>query len=171
MDLGRYSPLLWSSISVLRKEACQGSIHDLAHIPKNCFTKGFQQRGQLNHSREDKKMQDVDIHLDLWNSKTLSTWCRIFLYTREKEVFLPDQSQDLSSANSQGPFQVMFVESQQRREQNELSTRGRLGEDATKITSRIQILWSVMPISMTALTCMVKNSQSKHHRRFHSTDR
>ena len=53
---------------------------------------------------------------------------------------------------------MMFVgDSQQTRDQKELNTRERKGQDAAKITSApaescIQFLWSVMPNSMTALT-------------------
>ena len=53
----------------------------------------------------------------------------------------------------------MFVGTQQTREQKELNTRERKGQDATKRTSApaescIPFLWSV---TMTALTWMVKN--------------
>ena len=56
----------------------------------------------------------------------------------------------------------MFVGTQQIKEQKELNTRERKGQDATKRTSAhaescIQFPWSVMPTSMTALTCVVKN--------------
>ena len=61
----------------------------------------------------------------------------------------------------------MFVETQQTKEQKELNTRERKGQDATKITSAptescIQFLWSVMPISMTSLTWMVKNIPNRN---------
>ena len=56
----------------------------------------------------------------------------------------------------------MFVGTQQTKEQKELNTRERKGQDATNISSVpaescIQFLWSVMLTSMTALTWMVKN--------------
>ena len=48
-------------ISMLRKEACPGSVHDLAHIPTrnclaDCLTKASANGGQLDHSREDRKI-------------------------------------------------------------------------------------------------------------------
>ena len=61
----------------------------------------------------------------------------------------------------------MFVGTQQTNEQKELNTREREGQDATKITSapaesHIQIIWSVMPISMTALTWMVESIPNRN---------
>ena len=62
---------------------------------------------------------------------------------------------------------MMFVGTQQTREQKKSNTRERKGQDATKITSApaescIQFLWSVMPISMTALTWMAKNIPNRN---------
>ena len=46
--------------SMLRKEACSGSTHDLARIPTQiCLAephKGFSQGGQSDHNREDRKI-------------------------------------------------------------------------------------------------------------------
>ena len=61
----------------------------------------------------------------------------------------------------------MFAGIQHTKEQKELNTRERKGQDATKITSAfadscIQFLWSVMPIRMTALTWMVKNIPNRN---------
>ena len=42
----------------------------------------------------------------------LSTWCRIFLHTGEKDVPTPQE----------GPFHVMFVRNQHIEEQKELNT-------------------------------------------------
>ena len=115
----------------------------------------------------------------LWNTRPS---CRLgaehLCKQLEKEVFfLSTLKISLAQTPQEGPFQVMFVATQQTREQTELNTREREGEDATKITSApaelcIQFLWSVTPISMTALTWMVKNiPHSKHHRGFHRGDR
>ena len=85
------------------------------------------------------------------------------MHTREKEVlFLNTLKISLAQTPQEGPFQVGFVGTQQTREQKELNTRKRVGQDATKITSAptescIQFLWSVMPMSKTALTWMEKN--------------
>ena len=48
-------------ISMLRKEACAGSIHDLAHIPTQKLLgrsthEGFSQGGQSDHSCTDRKI-------------------------------------------------------------------------------------------------------------------
>ena len=61
----------------------------------------------------------------------------------------------------------MFVGTQQTREQKELNTSKRKGQSATKITSApaescIQFFLPVMPISMTALTWVVKHSPNRN---------
>ena len=90
------------------------------------------------------------------------------MHIREKEVFFLNTLKiSLAPTPPEGPFQVMFVETQQTKEQKELNTRERKGQDATKITSAladsfIQFLWSVMPIPMTALTWMVKNIPNRN---------
>ena len=109
------------------------------------------------------KLLDAHIDPDFRTLKEhkafLSTWCKTLMHTREKEVFFPNTLKiSLAPTPQEGPFQVMFVGTQQ----NELNTRERKGQDATKITSApaescIQFPWSVVPISMTALTWMVKN--------------
>ena len=48
-------------ISIWRKEACLGSIHDLAHIPTlnclaDCLTKSISERRKLDHSCKDRKI-------------------------------------------------------------------------------------------------------------------
>ena len=83
--------------------------------------------------------------------------------------FLPGHSQDLSCTNSpkkKKTFQVMFVVTQQTMEKK-IDTRERKGQYATKTTSApavssIQFLWSVMPISMTALTWVVSNISNRN---------
>ena len=90
----------------------------------------------------------------------LSTWCKTFMHTRDKEVFFLNTLKiSLAPIPQEELSQVMFVVTQQTREQKELNAREREGQDASKITSApaescIQLLWSVMPISMTALTWM-----------------
>ena len=56
---------------------------------------------------------------------------------------------------------------QQQKKQSKLNTRKRKGQDAAKITSApaescIQCPWSVMPISTTALTWMVRNIPNRN---------
>ena len=72
-------------IYMLRKEACSGSIHDLAHIPTqncltDCLTKASAKADNLITAVKTWSLLDVDIHPD---SRTpmedwafLSTWCR-----------------------------------------------------------------------------------------------
>ena len=55
------------------------------------------------------------------------------MHTREQEVlFLNTLKISLAQTPQEGPFQVRFVVTQQTREQKELNTRTRVGEDATK---------------------------------------
>ena len=46
------------TISMLRKEACFGNIHDLAHIPtQNCSAdEGISKSRQLDHSSENREI-------------------------------------------------------------------------------------------------------------------
>ena len=85
------------------------------------------------------------------------------------EVFFPSTLKiSLAQTSQEGPFQVMFVGTQQTGSKKELNTLERKGQDATKIMSAsaescIQFPWSAMPISMATLTWMVKDSQSKYN--------
>ena len=83
-------------ISMLRKEACSESIHDLAHIlTKNCLadclTKALVEADNLITAVKTRKLLDVDIHSDvrtrMKHKAFLSTWCRKIIDTVEKEVF------------------------------------------------------------------------------------
>ena len=83
-------------ISMLRKEACSANIHDLAHISTqnclaDCLTKAAAKADNLITAVQTRKLLDIDIHPDfrtLMEHKTfLSTWCKTFLHTREKEAF------------------------------------------------------------------------------------
>ena len=83
-------------ISMLRKEACSGSIHDLAHTPTqnclaDCLTKTSAKADNLITAVRTGRSLDVDIHRifeHLLEHKTFScTWCRNFMHTKEKEVF------------------------------------------------------------------------------------
>ena len=54
-------------ISVLRKKACSGSIHDLAHIPTqnclaDCLTKAPAKADNLITAVKTVRLLDVDIH-------------------------------------------------------------------------------------------------------------
>ena len=83
-------------ISMLRKEACSGSIHDLAQIPtQNCLadflTNAPAKADNLITAVKTGELLDVDIHPNfrtlMEHKAFLSTWCRTFMHTREKDVF------------------------------------------------------------------------------------
>ena len=83
-------------ISMLRKGACSGSFHDLAHIPtQNCladfFTKASANAENLITAVKTGRLLDVDIHPNfrtlMEHNALLSTWCRTFMHTREKDSF------------------------------------------------------------------------------------
>ena len=164
-------------ISILRKEACSGSVHDLAHIPTrnclaDCLAKASAKADNLVSAVKTGRLQDVDIHPDfralMEHKAFLSTWCRTFMHTNEKEVFFLNTLKiSLAQTPQEGPYQVMFVDTQQTREQKELNARKRKGQDATKITSApadscIQFLWSVMSILMTTLTWRVRKIPNRN---------
>ena len=82
-------------ISMLRKEAFSGSIHDLAHISTqnclaDCLTKASAKADNLITAVKTGVMLDVDIHPDfrtlMEHKALLSIWCRTFMHTREKDV-------------------------------------------------------------------------------------
>ena len=86
-------------MSMLRKEACSESIHDLAYIPiqnclADCLTKASAKAENLITAVKTGRLLDVDIHPNfrtIMEHKTfLSTWCRTFMHTREKNVFFLD---------------------------------------------------------------------------------
>ena len=174
-------------ISMLRKEACAGSIRDLAHIPTpnclaHCLTKASAKADILITAVKTGRLLEVDTHPDfgtlMEHKAFLSTWCKTFLHTREKEVFFLNTLKiSLGQTPQEGPFQVRFVGTQHTKERKKLNSRKCKGQDARKITSApaescIQFPWAVMPILMTTLTWMVrKNSQPKHHRGVHRGDR
>ena len=98
----------------------------------------------------------------------LSTWCKTFLHTREKEdFFLNTLKISLTPTPREGPFQVMFVRAQHSKEHKKLNTRKLNSQDATQITpspaeSCIQCLWPAMPMLMTTLTWMVRNIPNRY---------
>ena len=105
-------------ISMLRKEACSGSIHDLAHIPTQnclaeCLTKASAKADNLITAVKKGKLLDGDIHPDfrtLMKHKAFSSnWCKTFMHTKEKEVFFLNTLKiSLAQTPQEGPFQVMF---------------------------------------------------------------
>ena len=125
-------------ISMLQKEACSGSIHDLAFQTQIAWQhhKGLSQRGAV----QTGKMLDVDIHPDfrtrMEHKAFLSTWCKTFLHTREKEVFFLNTLKiSLVQTLQEGPLQVMFVENSSYQDKKELNTRKHESQDTAKMTS------------------------------------
>ena len=101
-------------ISMLRKEACSGRVHDIAHIPTkkclaDCLTKASAKADNLITAVQTGKLFDVDILPVLGtfmeHKAFLSTWCKTFLHTREKEVFFLNTLKiSLAQTPQQGPF-------------------------------------------------------------------
>ena len=82
-------------IQMLRKEACSGSIHDLAHIRtalclSDCLTKGSAKPDELVRAVETGLLQEVDLHP---NFRTLIKH-RAFL-TEWKDVNVPDSQGEI----------------------------------------------------------------------------
>ena len=106
-------------ISMLRKEACSGNFHDLAHIStQHCLadwlSKASAKADNLMTTVQKVKLFDVDIHLyfrtHLEHKAFLSTWCKTLLHSREKDVvFLNILKISLVQTHQEGPFQVMFA--------------------------------------------------------------
>ena len=82
-------------ISMLRKEVCSGSLHDLAHIPTqnclaDCLTKALAKADNLITAVKTGRLLDVDIHPNfrtlMEHKAFLSTRCRTFMHTRRRMV-------------------------------------------------------------------------------------
>ena len=114
-------------ISVLRKEACSGCIHDLAHIPtQNCFadclTKASAKADNLISAVQTGRWHDVEIHP---NFRTLMEQKGFLIYMvqdiyahKGKGCFLPLCLEGISLTDS-APFHVMFVRQQHTQEPKE----------------------------------------------------
>ena len=96
-------------ISMLRKEARSGSIHDLAHLSTqnclaDCLTKPSAKADNLITAVKTGRSLDVDTHPifgTLMEHKAfLSTCCSTFMHTQEKDVFFLDVFEDVSGTNS-----------------------------------------------------------------------
>ena len=82
-------------ISMLRKEACSGSIHDLAHITTqnclaDCLTKSSAKADNSITTVKTWRLFEVDVHPNfrtlMEHNAFLSTWCITFMHTQEKNV-------------------------------------------------------------------------------------
>ena len=106
-------------ISMVRKEACSGSIHDLAHIPtqnclSDCLTKASAKAENLITAVKTERLLDVDMHPNfrtlMEHKAFLSTWRITFMHTREKDVFFLSALRiSLAPTPREGPFHVFFL--------------------------------------------------------------
>ena len=106
-------------ISMLRKEACSGSIHHIStrNCPADCLTKAPAKADNLIAAVKTGKLLEVDIYP---NSRTLvehkaflSTWCRTVMHKKEKDVFFLNALRiSLAPTPRKEPFHVMFVRNQ-----------------------------------------------------------
>ena len=96
-------------ISMLRKEACSGSTHDLAHMPTqnclaDCFSKASAKADNLIKALKTGRLLDVDIHPNLItlmeHKGSLSPWYTTFMHTRKQGCSLPECCEDFSRTNS-----------------------------------------------------------------------
>ena len=127
MYLNKRRQFTW--ISMLRKEACSGSTHDLAHISTQnclagCLTKASAKADNLVTAAKTGKLSEVDIHPNfrtlMEHKAFLSTWCKTFMHTTEKDVFfLNTLKVSLAPTPQEGPFHVMFVRKQHTQEPKE----------------------------------------------------
>ena len=135
-------------ISMLRKEACSGSIHDLAHIPTQNLATSLAKADHLITAVKTARLFDVDTHpkfRTLMEHKTfLSACCRTFMHTREKDVFFLNVSRmSFAPTPREGPSHVMFVRTHTYFEY----------QDATKVTSALansRIYFSRTMVSLLA---------------------
>ena len=149
-------------ISLLRKEACSGSLHDLPltlqlrivwHI---VLTKASAKTDNLITAVKSGRLLDVDSHPNfrtlMEHKAFLSTWCRAFMHTREKSFFFLNGLRiSLAPTPREGPFHVMCVSTHTCFE----------NQDATKITSahadsRIYSSWTMVSFLVSTLSvCLV----------------
>ena len=95
-------------ISMLRKEACSGSTHDLAHIPTqnclaDCLTKASAKADNLITAVQARKLLYVDIRVFLftYGAQGLLIYLVQNIDAHKGEVsFVPEHTQDLSCTNS-----------------------------------------------------------------------
>ena len=101
----------------------------------------------------------------LWSTRPpCQPGAKTFSHTREKEVFFLNTLK-ISLARTPQEETIsgnVCGDSQPQKEQKKPNTRKRKGQDTWKITSApaescLQFPWSMMPISMTTLTWMVRN--------------
>ena len=109
-----------AKVSLFRKYSWSCS-HSNPNCLADCLTKASAKADNPITAVQTGKMLDVDNHRDLRtlmeHKAFLSTWCRIFMHTREKEVFfLSTLKISLAQPLQEGPFQVMFTGTQHTKE-------------------------------------------------------
>ena len=174
-------------ISMLRKETCSGSIHDLAHIPTqnclaDCLTKASAKADNLITAVKTGRLLDVDIHPGfrslVEHTAFLCAWCITLMHTRKKEVFLLNALKiSLAPTPQEGPFQGMFAGTRYIKEQKELNTHELESQDAAK--NNVCLRRFLHPISLVsdadsdddADVDREKHSQPIHRRGVHRGDR
>ena len=90
--------------SMLRKEACSGSIRDLAHIPtqhclSDCLTNSSAKADNLSTSVKTRRLSDVEIHQILEHSLSTRPPNQTgaeHSCTQGRHVFLPERFKDFS---------------------------------------------------------------------------
>ena len=122
----------------------------------DCLTKISAKADNVITAVKTRRLPDVDIHPDLRtlmeHKAFLSTWCRTFMFTREKEVFfLNTLKSSLAPPTQEGSFEVMFVATHHTQEQQDLKTCESESQNATRkkkksalTDSCIQSPWPVM---------------------------
>ena len=82
--------------TMLRKEACAGSSHDLAHISTqnclaDCLTKSSAKAGNLITAVKTVRILEVDVRPNfrtlMEHKDFLCTWCRTFMHARVEKMF------------------------------------------------------------------------------------
>ena len=90
------------------------------------LSKASAKADNLISAKKTGRLLDVDIHPDfrtLMEHKALSTWCRTFMHTREKDIlFLNALKISLAPTPQEGPCHVMFVGILHTEDQKELNT-------------------------------------------------
>ena len=136
-------------------------MHDPAHISTQncltqCLTKASTKADNLITAVKTGRLLDIDIHPKfrtlMEHKALLSTWCRTFMRTKEKDVFfLTAMKISIAPTTRYGPFHVMHVRTLTDSE----------NQDATKITSalakpRIYSSWTMVSFWVKTLSvCLV----------------
>ena len=130
-------------ISMLRKEACSGSIHDLAHIPSqnrfaDCLTKASAKANNLITAVKTGRLLDVDTHpgfTTLVQGFLTYLIQNIHAHKGQGCSLLDCPKKSLAPTPQERPFQVKFARTQHTEEQMELNMCELKRQDATNITS------------------------------------